>query len=114
MAERMAEKVKNVVSSVADRVVHITTDSEESAPPQPSRTLHHTMRGLKMVGQEKGLFDLDEPKWEDDDKVQEPGRDVLGRYAVREENARHADCRFGAKWHGVYPRKITPSACADF
>lgn len=64
----MAEKVLSVVSSVADRVVHITTDNEESASPQPSRTLHHTMRGLKMVGQ-KGIFDLKEPKWEDDDKV---------------------------------------------
>ena len=77
----MAEKVLNVMSSVADRVVHITTDSEESASPQPSRTLHHTKRGLKMVGQEKGLFDLDEPKWDDDDKVRdyENRREVLGR-----------------------------------
>ena len=59
----------NVVSSMADKVVHITTDSEEAASPSLPRTLLYTKRGLKMVGEEKGIFDLDEPKWDEDDRV---------------------------------------------
>lgn len=37
--------------------------------PGHGKTLHYTRRGLRMVGDEKLLFDLDEPVWHADEKV---------------------------------------------
>jgi len=46
-------------------------DSPEAEPPgSPQvKTLQYTRRGLKMVGEEKSLFDLEEPIWHPDEKV---------------------------------------------
>lgn len=44
--------------------------------PRVPRTLQYTRRGLKMVGEEKALFDLDEPIWHADEKAS--GRGVGG------------------------------------
>ena len=44
----------------------------ESPEPPGSpqvKTLQYTRRGLKMVGEEKSLFDLEEPVWHPDEKV---------------------------------------------
>ena len=38
------------------------------ATGQP-KTLQHTRRGLRMVGDEPSLFDLNEPIWHPDEKV---------------------------------------------
>ena len=38
-------------------------------PEQPGKILQHTRRGLKMVTEEKSLFDLNEPIWHADEKV---------------------------------------------
>lgn len=37
-------------------------------PEQPGKILQHTRRGLKMVTEEKSLFDLNEPIWHADEK----------------------------------------------
>ena len=49
----------------------IGLDSPEGEPPgSPQvKTLQYTRRGLKMVGEEKSLFDLEEPIWHPDEKV---------------------------------------------
>lgn len=43
-------------------------DPGELDSPTQVRTLQHTRRGLKMVG-EKSLFDLKEPIWHPDEKA---------------------------------------------
>lgn len=39
------------------------------APPGQEKHLQYTWRGLKMVSDEKSIFELDEPIWHADDKV---------------------------------------------
>ena len=41
----------------------------EGSEEQPGKILQHTRRGLKMVADEKSLFDLNEPIWHADEKV---------------------------------------------
>ena len=38
-------------------------DTEETPDSPQVKTLQYTRRGLKMVGEEKSLFDLEEPVW---------------------------------------------------
>lgn len=44
-------------------------DAEETPDSPQVKTLQYTRRGLKMVGEEKSLFDLEEPVWHADEKV---------------------------------------------
>ncbi len=46
-----------------------TLDSTPTEEHEHGKTLQYTRRGLKMVGKEKSLFDLDEPVWHADEKV---------------------------------------------
>lgn len=44
-------------------------DVEETPDSPQVKTLQYTRRGLRMVGEEKSLFDLEEPVWHADEKV---------------------------------------------
>ena len=52
----------------ASRYEDMAEPQTADSPTGPARTLQYTRRGLKMVG-EKSLFDINEPIWHPDEKV---------------------------------------------
>ena len=52
-----------------ERMASMTDSGPNCDSPQLPRTLQYTRRGLKMVAEDKALFDLDEPIWHADEKA---------------------------------------------